>query len=176
LVELVRQSRRVECELVAHIGEVEERRLYARSSSSMFSYCTEALHLSESEAYLCIAVARASRRHPMLLTMLGDGRLHLSSIAKIAPHLTETNRDMVLTRAIHRSKREIEVLVAELSPRHDVPAVIRKLPARPIETRSARPSNSVRTQSKLKRAPFPHHCRMCSRCRLAGPHRRRLVQ
>ena len=55
----------------------------------MFAYCTGALHLSEGEAYLRIAVARASREHPMLLAMLGDGRLHLSGIALLAPHLTE---------------------------------------------------------------------------------------
>jgi hypothetical protein len=36
LIELVQQSRRVEAELVAHIGEVEHRRLYVRYASSMF--------------------------------------------------------------------------------------------------------------------------------------------
>jgi flagellar motor switch protein FliM len=36
LKELVQQSRRVEADLVAHIGEAEERRLYARYASSMF--------------------------------------------------------------------------------------------------------------------------------------------
>jgi hypothetical protein len=35
-----------------------------------------------------------------------------------------------LKRATHRSKREIEELVAELQPRPDVPASVRKLPAR----------------------------------------------
>jgi hypothetical protein len=76
LADLMRQSRRVELDLVAHIGEVDERRLYAREASpSMFNYCTEVLHLSEAEAYLRIAAARASREHPMLLAMLGDGRL-----------------------------------------------------------------------------------------------------
>jgi len=76
LSELLKQSRRVESELVAHIGEVDERRLYAgEGSSSMFRYCTEVLHLSEAEASLRIAVARASRAHPMLLAMLADGRL-----------------------------------------------------------------------------------------------------
>jgi hypothetical protein len=80
---LLRQSRRVESELVAHIGEVDERRLYRReASSSMFAYCTEKLLLSEHEAYLRIAAARASRKHPILLAMLEDGRLHLSAIAK----------------------------------------------------------------------------------------------
>jgi len=131
LAELMRQSRHVESDLVAHIGEVDERRLYAREASpSMFAYCTEVLHLSEAEAYLRIAAARASRVHPMLLTMLGDGRLHLTGIAKLAPHLTRENRDALLKRATHRSKRQIEELVAEIAPRPDVPAVMRKLPER----------------------------------------------
>ena len=56
---LLQQSRRVESELVAHIGEVDARRLYAReAASSMFAYCTQVLHLSEHEAYLRISVAR----------------------------------------------------------------------------------------------------------------------
>ena len=75
LGELVSHSRRVEVDLVSHIGEVERRRLYAREASpSMFAYCTEVLHLAEAEAYLRITVARAAREHPPLLTMLGDGR------------------------------------------------------------------------------------------------------
>src|SRR5688500_5593329 len=80
---LLEKSRRIEWELVAHIGEVEARRLYAREAcDSMFVYCTEVLHLSEHEAYLRIAAARAAREHPMLLAMLGDGRLHLSGMAR----------------------------------------------------------------------------------------------
>jgi hypothetical protein len=66
----------------------------------------------------------------MLLTMLGDGRLHLTGIAKLAPHLTEENRDVLLKRATHMSKRQIEELLAELTPRPDAPAVMRKLPER----------------------------------------------
>jgi len=131
LAELLQQSRRVESDLVAHIGEVDERRLYAREASpSMFAYCTEVLRLSEAEAYLRITVARASREHPMLLTMLADGRLHLSGIAKLAPHLTPENRGALLRRATHRSKREIEELIAEVAPRPDAPALMRKLPER----------------------------------------------
>lgn len=100
LSNLLKQSRRVESELVAHISEVDRRRLYARvASPSMFAYCTEVLHLSESEAYLRIMVARAAREHPILLEMLGDGRFHLSGIAKMAPHLTEANRETLLERA-----------------------------------------------------------------------------
>ena len=77
LTEIHAQSRRVETDLVAHMAEVEGRRLFAREAfPSMFAYCTKALHLSEAEAYLRIAAARASREHPIILAMLGDGRLH----------------------------------------------------------------------------------------------------
>jgi hypothetical protein len=131
LAEILRQSRRVEKDLVAHIAEADERRLYAREAfPSMFAYCTGALHLSEAEAYLRIAVARASREHPMILAMLGDGRLHLSGIVVLAPHLTAENREALLRRATHRSKRQIEELIAELRPREDVPALMRRLPGR----------------------------------------------
>jgi hypothetical protein len=132
LADILRQSRRNEALLVAHIAEADARRLYAREASpSMFAYCTERLHLSEAEAYLRIAAARASREHPILLAMLGDGRLHLTAIAKLAPHLTPDNRDAVLERATHCSKRQVEELAAELAPRPDAPALIRKLPEPP---------------------------------------------
>jgi len=67
----------------------------------------------------------------MLLVTLGDGRLHLTGISKLAPYLTESNRDSVLSRAAYKSKRKIEELVAEISPKPDVPRTMRKLPARP---------------------------------------------
>jgi len=131
LAELLQSSRRVESELVAHIAEVDMRRLYAREATpSMFAYCTEVLHLSEAEAYLRIAVARASREHPVLLSLLADGSLHLTGIALLAPHLTAESRDHLLRRAAHRSKRQIEELIAEIAPRPDAPAVIRRLPER----------------------------------------------
>ena len=132
LADILRQSRRNEADLVAHIAEADARRLYAREASpSMFAYCTERLHLSEAEAYLRIAAARASREHPILLAMLADGRLHLTAIAKLAPHLTPDNREAVLKRATHCSKRQVEELAAELAPRPDAPALIRKLPEPP---------------------------------------------
>jgi len=126
---LVAQSRRGEADLIAHIAEVDERRLYAREGTpSMFAYCTERLHLSEPETGLRLHVARACRRHPVLLEMLRDGRLHLSGIATLAPHLTPANRKGVLKRAVHRSKRQIEEIVAELNPRSEAPTLMRKVP------------------------------------------------
>jgi hypothetical protein len=138
--EIVSRLRRNEAEMVAHIAEVDERRLYARQAfPSMFAYCTDVLHFSEAEAFLRIGAARASREHPVLLAMLADGRLHLSAVARLAPHLTAANREEVLARAVHRSKREIEELVAALAPRPDAAASVRKLPE-PRAERSAAPT------------------------------------
>lgn len=126
---LIRQSRRAEADIVAHIAEVDARRLYAgEATPSMFAYCVKVLRLGESEAYLRIAAARASREHPQLLAMLRDGRLLVSAVARLASHLTPENCQSVLRRAANRSKREIEELIAELDPKPDVPAVIRQLP------------------------------------------------
>jgi hypothetical protein len=131
LSELLHISRRLESELIAHIGEVDARRLYARqASSSMFSYCTDVLHLSEAEAYLRIGVARAARQYPVLLDMLADGRLHLSGIARLVPHLSDANHEVLLKRAAYKSKRQIDELIAEIAPKPDVPLSIRKLPDR----------------------------------------------
>jgi hypothetical protein len=136
LSSLVRDSRRVEADLVAHIGEVDARKLYAREAMpSMFAHCTRVLHLSEAETWLRILVARASREHPMLLPMLRDGRLHLSGIRRLAPHLTPTNRETLLKLATHKTRRQIEELVSSVAPRPDAPTVMRKLPARRENTR-----------------------------------------
>jgi 5-methylcytosine-specific restriction endonuclease McrA len=112
------------------LAEVDARRLYLREAcSSMFAYATERLHMSEGQAYQRILVARTARRVPQVLAMLADGRLHLSGIARLAPHLTTENAAPLLAHAAHRSKRDIEALVAELSPAPDVRPAIRRLPA-----------------------------------------------
>src|SRR5262245_19135657 len=142
---LVRESRSVEHALVAHIAEVDARKLYAReAASSMHVYCTHVLHLSGAEAYLRIAAARASLKHPALLTMLADGRLHLTAIGLLAPHLKDENRDSLLTRAVHQSKRRILRLVAEVAPRPDVLSVMRKLPERRMAAAPVSPAPPAR--------------------------------
>ena len=159
LSDVLTQSRRIESELVAHIAEVDARRLFAREASpSMFAYCIGRLHLSEAEAYLRIHVARATRKHPVLLAMLADGRLHLSGIALLAPHLTEQNRDDVLKRATHETKRRIHELVAELAPKPDVPARVRKLPTprpKPARQTQLRPNDVAPSPASAPAAPCP---------------------
>ncbi len=87
------------------------------------------LHLAEHAAYNRIEVARAARRFPIILTLLTKGDIHLSTARLLAPHLTELNHLAVLREATHKSKREVEEIVARLQPRPDVPSSVRKLTA-----------------------------------------------
>ena len=91
-----------------------------------------------------------SRRHPMVLTMLEDGRLHLSAIATLAPQLkklTPADGVELLARAVHKSKRELKELVAELAPKPDVPPSMRKVPRRAPNTRKATGPGNAATRN-----------------------------
>jgi hypothetical protein len=114
--------------LVAHLAEMEKRHLHLQYSSSLFNYCTSVLKLSEDAAYARIKAARVVRKYPYALELLEDGALNLTVLRLIAPYLTSDNHREVLTEASHRSKLQIEELIARRWPRPDVPTTIRKLP------------------------------------------------
>jgi hypothetical protein len=126
---LAGSERRVTAALIRALMELDARRLYlGEGYSSLFTYCTQALHLAEGAAYNRIETARAARRFPMILDGLEAGSLTLTSVRLLAPHLTVENYESVLASARHKGKRDIEQIVATLSPEPAVPSVIRKLP------------------------------------------------
>ena len=77
--------------LVAHLAELDARRLYLGAGfSSTFVYCTAILHLSEGGAYNRIEAARAARKYPIILDLLEDGALDLTTARLLAPHRART--------------------------------------------------------------------------------------
>src|SRR3972149_4284495 len=83
---LAADERRATALLIAHLAELDARRpSLAEGSSSLFTYCTQVLRLSEHAAYGRIAAARAARRFPLLLEMLGAGSVTLTTVAPLAP-------------------------------------------------------------------------------------------
>ena len=116
-------ERRATAELIALLAELDARRLYlAQGFSSLFTYCTQALHLSEHAAYNRIEAARAVRQYPDILEMLESGAVTLTTIRLLAPHLTAENQAAVLSQARHKPKRDVEELVATLAPQADASA------------------------------------------------------
>jgi hypothetical protein len=132
---------RVEARIVAHLAEVEERRLHLKAAtSSLFDYCLRRVGLSESEAFHRITAARLARRFPVIFALLEARSIHLSALRVLRDHLTPENHRELLALASGKSKREVELLVATRAPRPDVPSRIRKLPE---PRRSALPADGV---------------------------------
>jgi hypothetical protein len=126
---LAEREREATAALIAHLAELDARRLYlAEGCSSLFTYCTQVLHLSEHAAYGRIEAARAVRRFPVILERLGDGSMTLTTVGLLAAHLTPENHRDLLDTARHRSKRQVEELVARLRPQPAVPSSVRRLP------------------------------------------------
>ena len=131
-------ERRASVALIRSLVEFDARRLYLREGcSSLFTYCTQVLHLSEGSAYNRIETARAARRYPKVLEALERGDLTLTAVRLLAPHLTPANHGEVLAAARHRSKQGIQELIASLNPRPAAATMIRRVAPQPSKGDSA---------------------------------------
>src|SRR3989454_7937306 len=119
---LVAKDRNTTAELLAHIAEVDARRLYLPAGfPSMFLYGVHQLHLSEESAFKRIRAARTARQFPAIFEAVAEGRLHLSAVLMLAPHLTPENADELLAAAVHKTRAEVELVLAQRFPRPDLP-------------------------------------------------------
>jgi len=141
-------------ELVAHLAALDSRPAVFASEGygSLFSYCTQSLRLSEDAACNRIEAARACRRFPVILDLLASGEVTLSAVRLLGRHLTPANHEAVLAKARRRSRQQIEVLVAELAPRPDVPTSVRKVPVF-IEARA--PATAAQAVGEMSSEPTP---------------------
>ena len=118
LSNLVAQDRTTTAVLLAHLAEVESRKLYLPAAHhSMFSYCVRELRFSEDMAYKRIRAARAARRFPWILDAIADGRLHVAAVVVLKPYLTPSNVRELLESAEHKTKAEVEKIIAERFPK-----------------------------------------------------------
>lgn len=129
--ELVRQDREGNADLLRHIDVIDQRKLWARlGHSSLFGCLVARYHMSESTAGKRIGAMRTARRFPLLFSMVARGEVHLSGVHRLKAHLTPENHEQVLTDAKHKTIRQIEELVACLTPQPDAPSRLRALPNR----------------------------------------------
>jgi 5-methylcytosine-specific restriction endonuclease McrA len=128
---LAKQERETVATLIAYLAVLDERHLYlAEGCSSLFTYCMQALRVSEAAAYDRMEVARAVRKYPLILEMLANGSLTLTTARLLAPALTPANHRRLLDSAAYKTKQDVLKLVAWRRPLADVPASIRQLPSR----------------------------------------------
>ena len=150
------QDERRSCVRVLRIlEEVDRRKLYAELGyPSLYQFCVSALHLSEHAAYLRVTAARTGRRFPIVFEMVERGELHLTAVKLLAPHLSEANHADLIRAAVHKSKRDIEEMLAARFPQPAVSESIRRLPTSSVPIAPTLPMRSEPTPVPAK-APVP---------------------
>ena len=157
---LAKREREATVTLVAHLAILDERRLFLMEGfASLFTYCVQALDLSEHAAYNRIEVARAVRKFPRILTLLVEGAINLTTARLLAPHLTPANHTDILRSARHKGKREVEEIISEIRPQPSVVSSLRMLPA---TMSSAAQSQAERPTVPVRDAPADPTVLSCS--------------
>jgi hypothetical protein len=142
LAALLANGYRTEARIVAHIAEVDARKLHTRDgSSSLFEYCVRQLGLSESEAFYRLTAARIARRFPVVFSLLERRAIHLTAVCLLRDYLTSENQHELLAEASHKTKLQVQELLARRYPRPDVASYVRKLPPRATCEASKHPTH-----------------------------------
>jgi 5-methylcytosine-specific restriction endonuclease McrA len=93
---------------LVYLGEFDAQQLYLPEAyPSMYAYCRGELGLAHDAATRRIHAARYARRHPVLIDAIADGRIELSAIGLLGPHLNEGNAEALVALAAGKSCVEI---------------------------------------------------------------------
>jgi 5-methylcytosine-specific restriction endonuclease McrA len=119
---VVANERGVTVVVLAHLNEVERRKLYLElGHSSMFAYCMGELKYSASAAKRRMSTARCIAQFPEALPVLSAGEINLSTVAQVSKIITPENSHALVERIRNKSQREVEAIVAEYDPLEALP-------------------------------------------------------
>jgi hypothetical protein len=89
----VAEERHLTARVLAHLAEVELRRLHLELGfSSLFEFCLKELGYSESEAFARISAMRLAREIPEAVQAVEEGRLSLTNLAKAQSYFRQEKR------------------------------------------------------------------------------------
>ncbi len=115
-LEAVKYFQKAEASLLKIIQEVDQSKTFLEMGyANLFIYLTEALKLSEAQAYAYSSVSRKSREVPALQIAVENG-LSLYKAQRIVSVLTQENQDEWISKANELPKAQLEKAVAEVSP------------------------------------------------------------
>ncbi|UPT75160.1 MAG: HNH endonuclease [Elusimicrobiota bacterium] len=114
---LVVTERRRTVDILKHLAELDLRRAAEkRGFPSLFEYCVRDLRYPHGAAARLIHTTRAAAKFPVLYRVVERGLLSVSTVSILAPHLKWNNHRKLIREASGRSARDIEALVARLTP------------------------------------------------------------
>src|SRR5262249_19811319 len=117
----VKNERFATADVLDRLGAVMRENVAVRIGyASAYDLCVERLGYSEKAAYKRIHAAKAAMKYPRILEDLREGRLTLSAIVALAPHLKGSDGRRLLDAAKGKTSRELERMIAGLAPRPEV--------------------------------------------------------
>jgi hypothetical protein len=124
-------ERRTTLELLLSLAEFDNRKLFAATHSSFFSYATQHLKMSEGEAQRRIDGARLLRSFPEFIKTYETGELNLTHASLLRRHfrieariqkknLSRENQFELIQKLLGKSTREAERILVEVSSRPEL--------------------------------------------------------
>ncbi len=111
------KERGLQCLSLAYIAEVEQRLIYARLGfPSLFQYLVQELGFSEATSLKRIQVSRLAERFPVVYSLLETGKVSMTVLQKLAPHLLVSNHRVLLNESTGKSVRDVERMLAARFP------------------------------------------------------------
>jgi hypothetical protein len=152
---LVLVEHRAVADVVEHLAEIDRRRLYLEHAyPSLYAFCVERFGYTDDAALKRIRVARLALEFPRVLVELRSGAIQLTGLLLLAPHLSQTNAEALLTEARWRKRRQLERLLAQWFPRPDVPPSVQLLgiaqPSGPTPSATRPGANDSAVRPKLE--------------------------
>lgn len=92
LKNLVSREREILSQVLWHLKEIDQRKLYAREScGSLFEYCVKALKYSEGQAGRRVSACRLLREMPEITSKIENGTLNLTQLNQAKQFFHEEN-------------------------------------------------------------------------------------
>ena len=114
---LCRWSKRTEVEIISLLVVLQARHLDLHwTYSSLYKFCAERLGMTEGEAARRVAAARLIAKVPALLDYLRAGQLSMTTLLCLRNHVTSENANELLASVASKSKREVQLVLAERRP------------------------------------------------------------
>jgi HrpA-like RNA helicase len=131
LLNLTESERHTTLELLLSLAEFDDRKLFAVTHSSLFSYATQHLKMSEGEAQRRIDSARLLRSFPEFIKSYETGDLNLTHASLLRRHfrteariqkkkLSRENQFELVQKLLGKSTRDAERILIAVSSRPDL--------------------------------------------------------
>jgi hypothetical protein len=117
LAGLLRREHAAMADFLVALADFDRRRLWLElGHASLFYFLHRELGLSKGAAFYRKTAAELVQRFPEIVEPLRDGRICITSVVHLATVLTPENREEMLPRFFHRSRREALEIAAAIRP------------------------------------------------------------